>query len=429
MWFCLLHHQGFVHSEIFTDHGLVKPISAFAKWAKATQEYGAGKDSSTEQTTTPDTFNLDFLTKIRGYFEKCTSYLQEVGAPASTDGDLSSSLYKALDALKSMLARLDKAVGARCMKAITNKEIDMANKDMVDKLPQSLHGLCHVLQVPWEKEHQEMTTMDLSNMGYFISKLSVAEAAYAASSSKELNQDTFKAVRDGCNVYATTFADLAAKAVDQAQKTYMAPLEAFHEKYQQVPGCIETWNMKEIEWVFISDTQEEVTTDVTNIRAAKKALDQFMADLGPLANHKSSQEAIAKLSQSAHNHMKQIQERMGAIGKVVAQTCFAHLYCCGDPAMCQTDVASTEKFTQKYFNIGRKDLPAILQEKVEEVNKRKPQPAESKKDKGKDKDKVAANEKEKVEKATKGDKPRKRVSDAEASSKADKKSKKAKKSR
>lgn len=296
----------------------------------------------------------------------------------------SEHLQKALDALSGMASRLQKACDARAKVALANKEIDLTSAGITELLPKNLQPLAHVLGVPWEKEIETINSLGMNHLAMFSSKLPLAESAFAAATSKSLKDEVFQEVCQKAEEFSQAFSKKFGNAIDVGADVHQDPLKSFLQKYEQVGPCVESWTLKEVEWVFVKEAEDEMKNDFEKLKKGNRQAEVFSSSLDTIAKHSSSValiQVLVKLAVSTQSTIKEMTHKTHVLGNTLL---FAHLYLSSGPTATVADVAVSEKYSHKYFaGLGVSQLPKTLKEKIEEVKKRVPQPSDKSKDKEK----------------------------------------------
>lgn len=340
---------------------------------------------------------------------KAAKAVQESNA-AEPEKALGASLFQALTALHRMMRHLEGATTARCMEALVNGELK--DEDYKTFLPKQLHSTAHALQVSWDKESDDLAAM--TEVQQFMSKIAMMESAVQTAQSSCLADDLFSGIRGKCKNFAQQFAGLLQKAIVSDADRFSAPLLKFVEKYAEVEAAVESWTLKEVQWMFIEDTEKEVTADVAAVKNYKKEAMDFVEILHELGTHKGAFCQMDAISKAATEQMAKLKEQWTSAGKLATYVVYTDLVVSVDDDQ-KENLEKLEKYTHKNYGFGVQDLPKKLADQIEAIRK-KPATSEVKSEGG---DK----EKDKKDK----EKGKKRKSDAgEKKAKKEKKSKKTK---
>lgn len=398
------------------------PFAALLSWMDGTVAFDEGKGCGSAPAESGQ-LNLKTLSAISKFAEACLG----IEVTVSTDCShlaLAEELGKTLQAITHMAQRLQKATSARVTIAVAQKELDMTDENM-KLLPKSLQMVAHAMRISWDKELEAVTAMDMNHMSAFTMKIPIAEAAYVITNSNSLQDEVFADVRTKAEQFGLTFSKRFGSAIDVGADVYMSPLKIFVDKYGELLPAVETWTLKDVEWIFLKEKEDEVKGDIANLREGAKQGRNFMNSLDSLAKHSSSAAMLQVLQKLAVATQQKMKEKIEETGKLAHAMIFAHLYLCGNGSDVETskvDVISTEKHTQKYFGLSASNLPQALQEKINEISKRQV-PGGTSAEKGKDSKEKTQNQKKEKEKDNKDKDKKRRDSDASTKPK-DKKSKK-----
>lgn len=193
---------------------------------------------------------------------------------AAKPGPYVDKLKCALQSVMDMLKRLRTVCEGRAMVALVNGK--MKN---YKGLPESMHSVAHCLQVNWDKEIDSVKEEEVSDVQPFIAKFDMAEAACAAVVAPPLSDSIFDSVREKCKTYFQTFVKSCRLTMDQQGNAFYGPLHSFTEKYQELEAAVEAWTLKDVEWMFINDTTEEVKRDMEGLKVAAKQAMEFLKAL------------------------------------------------------------------------------------------------------------------------------------------------------
>ena len=118
-----------------------------------------------------------------------------------SEASADASLLKVLKSVQGAMQRLEQTAIARAMVALATGELKDHNYS--DILPKSMHSIGHALQVPWEKELEEMNKA--TELPLFLSKLDMAEAAAAAAGTSSLQDPVFSKTIGQCKEFCQSF--------------------------------------------------------------------------------------------------------------------------------------------------------------------------------------------------------------------------------
>jgi len=389
---------------------LAKPCSAITAWIEATQ--GASADAGRDALSLVDSLSstrkyADSVLKTCQDFEVSDKELRE------KDGSLefhSQNLHKAI---MDMLQRYCHALESRTILALAKKEFKEPTK-AAQTLPAVLAPMIHVLQLPWEEELEKLSKTN--ELPLLISKLSLAEAASSAMSAKAFQDEVFSATREKCEKFVNDFVQKIGNTADECFKGLVEGFKDFNNKFEEVEGCVRDWALKDIEWVFLKETEEEVMKELVSLKAAKKNAIEFSSILDALVKHESSFDPMKKLSETAKSFHRELDEAMIKSCMLGSYIVMTHLVVNGSTS--KEEVEKSEKYCSKIFGVAPATLPEKLSSRVKELVKglptaaasssakpavKKEAKAERKKDKEKDKD----------NKGDKGDKDKKRKAEKE----------------
>ena len=206
----------------------------------------------------------------------------------------------------------------------------------------------------------------------YLEKLPTLEAAVSALESPVLkDNDIFDDTCGKCKSYTRMFVDGSRATTDSQIQALGDPLSKFVEKYELMESSVETWNLKEVEWVFLPDTEEEVRHDLTGLKQAMKQLNEFLSSLETLGNHTSAFSDLATLATKAQKQAKELKSKSSAAGKTATVVIFANMVVCDAATSGREDVEKIEKHVHKHFGTGLATLPKMLLDKVTAVKANK----------------------------------------------------------
>ena len=345
---------------------------------------------------------------------QCNTGLQAAKAvhesnAAESEKALGASLHQALSALVRMMRHLEGACTARCMQALVNDELKDA--DYKTFLPKHLHSTAHALQISWDKESEDLGGM--TEVQQFMSKVAMMESAVATAQSGCLEDELFSGIRSKCKNFAQQFAELLGKAILSDSDRFLAPLLKLSEKYAEVEAAVESWTLKEVQWMFMEDTEKEVTDDVAKVKNYKKEAMDFVEILHEIATHKGAFSQMATISKAATEQMAKLKECWTIAGKLATFVVYTDLVVSVDDDQ-KHDLEKLEKWTQKHYGLGVQDMPKKLADQLEAIRKKKPAPGEAK---GENPDNEKEKEKGKKRKSEGGEKVKKEKKEKTSKSK------------
>ena len=307
-------------------------------------------------------------------------------------------------------------------------------------LPKSHHSLAHALETDWKTEQEELSSQKFDP----LQKLPIAESAHSCMTSPLLDaEEAFRQKKGECEDYVKAISQAIEKYFLSSEEKIMAPLRTFVDKYSQVPRCVETWTLQEIEWIYTDEAQKEAKADMNGIAEHMKAARDFNArQMEPLQKFKSQSEMIKTHLASCEMIMFRVDEMVRETGVIATYIAFTDI--ARNPGLLVEDpqrVEKVDKYTVKHFGRGKDALPDTLkdalkaaakeakehekaEEKDKEKEKEKRQPKESKSKETKSKDKKEKKTKEEKKRSKDGE-----PGDDTDGGKHGKKSKKSKKSR
>ena len=426
---------GLAESEIVAG-GMADAFRALGTWT----EYCLGDEGIALQKADPASLNLEVLGQLTKLSERfvplCEKGLESCTKVLMAD-PLAPKVHTALQSILSMFKRVECSSIGRCMVALAKNELaDEDKKNYKNVLPPHVHSTAHVLQVSWSTEIESLSQGENLEIPLIISKLETLEAAVVARDAESLKDDVFAEARENCSKFISSFGQAVTGLLTTRTAAHTDPLVHFNEKYDALEAAATSWTLKDVEWMFLRDTQEEVKDDLGKIKQRKKEAQDYVDSLTPLAQLQSSFEVIQSISREVGGALGHLKAHIATTCKLACLLVLSDVITCTDGN--KEEVERLEKHCQKYYGLGCKDMPPIMSEKLDALKKvtGAKVPEKSPRGSGGEKKTAASEKKEKDKKVAAEDAndKKKRKSDASRASKTaekvekhEKKAKKAKK--
>lgn len=317
--------------------------------------------------------------------------------------------HQAAVAVYDMVGRMERCGTGRALHALVAG--DLKDKDYKAVLPPGYHASAHALQADWEKETAALDGISVPDLG---KKAVLCECALSCAESHTLaDAKTFAGKRLECKNYVMTFVTAVNKVVSELGQAHLSPATNFLDKYQNVTQCLEQWTLKDIDWIYKKENEQEVQTDLITLRDGSVEADKFSESLQALVeSHTSFKEAQAAFARG-RECQRTLKDRYQSAKSLAAAIMFSTLVV--DAGRSQSDVDKTEQMTMQSFGVDRQAVPQKIKDKLRSL----PRKGGTEKEKSKGDDK----EDKKKSKRARDD----QSDDGKKKSKKDKKEKKGKK--
>ena len=395
---------------------------ALVKWINTTR--------ALESAAGDGNYSFEQLQKAVKYVGETSVFFEGLGESiaqinTSTQGEKPSRAVTgpALHSIVRMLERMQTLCTKRAVKEMVSDGLQ--GKDFKTVLPEKFHSLAHALQTEWAKELQALEGEP--SIEFLGEKASLSETALSCTTSSLWNEDMFAAKRAECKAYVRAFSLAVTRAMEeQLGPAYRGPMENFLEKYKGVLECLQQWKLKDIEWIYKKEADQEVKDDLNSAHRGTEAALAFSKKLEPLCLFRSQSTEVQTALNKCKDLHKTLADQAQQCALIATNMILSTLAI--DENQTVELLEKTEKFTKKVFNLGRECLPEKVQEQLKtlkEKSEKSVKSARSSQQTGKEKDKKDHKKKEKDKDKEKKHHKRHRSSESdEAQPKKEKKERK-----
>ena len=305
-------------------------------------------------------FSFEQLSQCRKYVTTCRDLFKDFHANAEE----TCRAQKAVEAIVAMTQRLDKLCTGRAVKALIDRALE--GKDYKAVLPEKYHPVGHALQINWVEEMPKLENAEMVKLAGFAT---MCEAALSFGATDLWSEGIFEGKRKECNDFVFAFQTALSKAVDQEGSAMMSPVESFLDKYGAVMQCVDEWKLKDIDWIYKSESEQEIKQDINGFREAWVAATDFSTRIDSLVKFKSQ----CKTTQALFDKCSELRSKLQEKGLVGCKLCLYMMFStvAVDGGTSAEDVEATEKYTKKKFNMGREVLGEKLQSLLKALRSKK----------------------------------------------------------
>ena len=283
-------------------------------------------------------------------------------------------LSNVLKVIVVTLKRIRLAVGSRGLMAMASG--DLPPERRAECIPRNMLSLSQALALFWDKAVEELQGTATSDLNNILVKIELAEAAAATTTSRLLqDEEVFSSIRGHASAFHQQYNDLLTEAIPKCGASHTKAFQTYIEKYEPIENAAQAWNMTEVAWMYVDETEKEVNSDITTLVAAVNDSKSGISMMNRIVGCNNLSEQFTKNATLAKDQRDLIVEkcsRATRLCSIMLLVDLTHEGNEGTPKESQKGLATLLKYIKETFGVGTDETPLNLPEALADALKKLP---------------------------------------------------------